>query len=186
METPVEDFVPRKIVSSRGARVTVRVVCPEDEEGFHAAFLRLSSESRYTRFMSVVRDLSDATLHRATHPDAAREFALVAVAGDQIVAGGRFVAVPKTPDCEFAVTVVDDWQGHGLGRALLTALRDAAAERGYGRMEGYVLSTNLAMRKLGARLGFSDGPMPGDATTRVVAVVLNERIGEDGGRGIGS
>jgi len=185
METPVEDFVPRKIVSSRGARVTVRVVCPEDEEGFHAAFLRLSSESRYTRFMSVVRDLSDATLHQATHPDAAREFALVAVAaageGEQIVAGGRFVAIPKTADCEFAVTVVDDWQGHGLGRALLTALKDAAAVRGYGRMEGYVLSTNLAMRKLGARLGFADGPMPGDATTRLLAVVLREDDGRASG-----
>lgn len=177
MVNSLEDFAPREIVSSRGARITVREVRAEDEAGFHAAFLRLSSESRYTRFMSVVRDLSEATLHQATHPDAASEFALVAVAGEQIVAGGRFVAVPKTADCEFAVTVVDDWQGHGLGRALLTALKEAAAARGYGRMEGYVLSTNLAMRKLGARLGFTDGPMPGDATTRLLVVVLQEGDG---------
>jgi GNAT superfamily N-acetyltransferase len=181
MDAAVEHFAPREILSSRGARITVRVVRPEDEAGFHDAFLRLSSESRYTRFMSVVRDLSEATLHQATHPDGAREFALVAVAGEQIVAGGRFVAIPETTDCEFAVTVVDDWQGHGLGRALLTALKDAATSRGYGRMEGYVLSTNLAMRKLGARLGFADGPMPGDATTRLLVASLQEGNGRAAG-----
>lgn len=176
------EFAPLTIALADGRAVTVRTIRPDDEEAFHAAFLQLSSESRYSRFMSVVRDLSEATLDRATHPDGQREFALIAViteAGcERIVAGGRYVAIADTPSCEFAVTVVDGWQGHGLGRALLTTLKAAATARGYARMKGYVLSTNLAMRRLGARLGFSDSPMPDDATTRLLASAL----GEDGRR----
>jgi RimJ/RimL family protein N-acetyltransferase len=168
------DFVPLTFDSSRGARITVRAIRPEDESAFHDAFLQLSSESRYSRFMSVVRDLTEATLDRATHPDGQREFALVAVVDDCIVAGGRYIAVEGTQHCEFAVTVVDAWQGHGLGGRLLTALKDTAAARGFTRMEGYVLSTNLAMRRLGKRLGFTDGPMPGDATTRLLVIALGE------------
>ena len=170
------DFAPLTVPSRTGEPLTLRAVRPADEAAFQAAFQQLSAESRYTRFMSVVRELTGDTLDRATHADGVREFALVAVApgpdGDRIVAGGRYVAMPDTRHCEFAVTVVDAWQGHGLGRHLLAALKDAAAARGFDRMEGYVLSTNLAMRRLGARLGFSDEPMPGDATTRVLVAAL--------------
>jgi GNAT superfamily N-acetyltransferase len=174
-----KDFTPLTLPAAAGSpAITVRTIRPEDEQAFHAAFLQLSSESRYSRFMSVVRDLSEATLDRATNPDGQREFALVAsvpdAAGERIVAGARFVAVTGQPVCEFAVTVVDGWQGHGLGRALLTSLKEAAASRGYARMEGYVLSTNLAMRRLGQRLGFADGPMPDDATTRLLVTSLGE------------
>lgn len=177
MDLPDTDFAPLTIASTEGPAVVVRTVRAGDEAAFHAAFLQLSSESRYSRFMSVVRDLSEQTLERATHPDGRREFALVAVvaepAGERIVAGGRYVAIADSPDCEFAVTVVDGWQGHGLGRTLLTALKGAALARGYIRMEGYVLSTNLAMRRLGARLGFADGPMPDDPTVRLLSVTLD-------------
>jgi RimJ/RimL family protein N-acetyltransferase len=39
-------------------------------------------------------------------------------------------------------------------------------------MEGYVLSSNTAMRRLAHRLGFADVPCPDDTTLRVVTLAL--------------
>ena len=47
-----------------------------------------------------------------------------------------------------------DWAGAGLGRALLSALVEAARLRGLREMTGFVLAQNDAMLRLAARLGF--------------------------------
>jgi protein lysine acetyltransferase len=52
-----------------------------------------------------------------------------------------------------AVTVVDDWQGRGLGRVLLDALVMEALENGITRLEGDVLVENRPMQELLRRAG---------------------------------
>ena len=58
------------------------------------------------------------------------------------------------PDCEdphaaeIAVTVVDDWQGRGLGTELLARLSDRAREEGIGRFNALVWADNQAMAKV--------------------------------------
>ena len=54
---------------------------------------------------------------------------------------------------EVAVVVVDDWQGHGLGTALLQALAELAVERGYARVEWWVLDWNTPAIEFYRRLG---------------------------------
>lgn len=119
---------------------------------------RLSAESRYSRFMSPLRELPPRALDRITHPEPERELQLVAVALDgareRIVGGGRYSAAPGSSDCEFAVTVIDEWQGLGLARRLLEALMANARARGFERMEGYILASNSRMLGLAKRLGF--------------------------------
>ena len=51
---------------------------------------------------------------------------------------------------------------------LMETLIAAAEAHGFRWIEGYVLSTNAAMRGLAKRLGFQESPFPGDATVRVV------------------
>jgi ribosomal protein S18 acetylase RimI-like enzyme len=53
----------------------------------------------------------------------------------------------------YAIYVLDDWQGRGLGRELANAVAAALAERGLHSMLVWVLRDNLAARTFYERLG---------------------------------
>jgi len=168
--------LPLSLTLRDGRRVTVREIRPEDRDGLHAAVLSLSPDARYTRFMSAVKDLPEHTYEAATHPDRDREFALVVLPQEgearPVIAGARYASAPGSDSCEFAITIVDGWQGQGLSGPLMSALIEQARAHGFRTMEGYVLSTNAPMRRLARRLGFQDAACPDDATTRIVTLGL--------------
>ncbi|SFM83001.1 GNAT family N-acetyltransferase [Variovorax sp. OV329] len=168
--------LPLSLTLRDARRVTVREIRPEDREGLHAAVLSLSPDARYTRFMTAVRDLPEHTYEAATHPEPQREFALVVLPEEgearPIVAGARYASAAGSDCCEFAITILDDWQGQGLSTPLMNTLIDAARAHGFRTMEGYVLSANAPMRRLAKRLGFSESACPDDASTRIVKLAL--------------
>jgi RimJ/RimL family protein N-acetyltransferase len=150
-----------------GRRLRIRPILASDAEGLRAAFYRLSDESRYQRFMAPVKEISPDMVQRATHPDPAREVALVIIDGaggsEIIVGGARYAGDADGACCEFAVTVVDDWQGLGLGTRVMRKLMRVARAMRYRTIYGYVLASNAPMLALARRLGFriedsSDGP----------------------------
>jgi RimJ/RimL family protein N-acetyltransferase len=155
---PDVDFQPLALRLADGTAVTVRAIRADDADRLQAAVRSLSAESQYSRFFSSMRELTPQLLDRATHPDAGAELQLVAVCDsgseETIIGGARYGATATPGDCEFAVAVVDDWQGRGLARLMLEALMRAARARGFARMEGYILATNSAMLGLAKRLGF--------------------------------
>jgi GNAT superfamily N-acetyltransferase len=155
---------PLEVQLRDGRRVTLRTVRPDDAQRMQAALRGMSAQSRYARFMSALRELTPQMLDRATRPDAGRELQLVAVDGDgaqqTIVGGARYAAAPGSRDCEFALAVVDDWQGQGLARQLLETLMRVARARGFERMEGYILASNARMLGLAKRLGFAEVESP--------------------------
>jgi len=66
----------------------------------------------------------------------------------------RFIRLrPGGPVAEAAVSVVDDWQGRGVGRALLAALVDRANEEGVERWQATLLRSNRAMLEAFRRVG---------------------------------
>lgn len=136
----------------------MRPIRESDAEGLRAAFNRLSDESRYQRFMAPVKEVTPDMLQRATHLDPSREVALVIThdtdGGEIIVGGARFAGDADHDCCEFAVTLVDDWQGVGLGGRLMRKLLRVAQAMGYKAMYGYVLASNAPMLALMRRLGF--------------------------------
>ena len=173
----IGEVLPRIVELRDGHSVTVRMIHPDDKEALRAAFLRLSADARYTRFLAPLRQLSDQALESATHMEPGRELALVAVTGDgasaTIVGGARYAAAATDGTCEFAITIADEWQGRGLARPLLTILLSAAAARGCRCMEGYVLASNTPMRRLAARLGFADERVPDEWSLRRVSLALD-------------
>lgn len=164
--------LPATVTLRDGRRVTVREILPEDKEPLQAAVGNMSVDSRYTRFMGTMREIPDKMLEAATHPVADRECALVAVsgegAGEAIVGGARYASNVGSDTCEFAIAIVDGWQGQGLAPQLMRTLMAHAGSHGFLYMEGCVLSTNASMRGLAKRLGFQDSQFPGDATVRLV------------------
>jgi acetyltransferase len=152
-----------------GRRVTLRAVVADDAPR-EAAFVRaLSLASRYKRFMSSLRELSPAKLKYFTDVDQVRHIALAAIAtGDRRrtwIGVARSVGDARGDDCEFAVTVADDWQRSGLAGVLMRALMRAAAAKGFRTMHGVVLASNRDMLTLARQLGFAVQRQPDEPGT---------------------
>ena len=127
-------------------------------------FARLSTQSRWMRFLGTKTSLSAAELRYLTDVDHHDHEAIGALsaADGRGVGIARYVRDANDPrSAEIAVTIVDDWQGRGLGTELLAQLSDRARQAGIDRFTALVSTQNAAMagllRKLGACL-VSRGP----------------------------
>lgn len=142
---------------SDGTPVLIRPVRVEDKALLVKGFERLSEESRYRRFMTPVSELTDEQLRYLTELDYQDRFAWAALRADRTDEGlgvSRYVRLPDDPEvAEAAVTVIDEYQGRGLGTILLGLLAGAARLAGIRRFRAYVLEENLPMRDLLESLG---------------------------------
>jgi GNAT superfamily N-acetyltransferase len=142
------------VVLADGSDVQIRPVRPEDKPLFVAAWARLSGESVYKRFLQPRHPLSVDELAFFTEIDHVDHEAIGAIAGDQGVGVARYVRWSDRPHAaEAAVTVVDEWQGRGLGGKLLRRLCARAAENGVRVFTAHLLAGNEAMLTLLAQLG---------------------------------
>jgi acetyltransferase len=91
----------------------------------------------------------------------------VALWEDEFIAVGRYAPNPDGVTAEFALAVADEWQGKGLGHALLLRLCDAARAAGYEALVGHILEANREMLELAAHLGFTEKSRSADAVTVV-------------------
>jgi GNAT superfamily N-acetyltransferase len=139
-----------------GSSVRIRPLEPDDKPHVLQAFDRLGEGSRYRRFLTYKKELSVAELASLTEVDHHDHEALGAIdpATGEGIGIARYVRDPdRTAAAEAAVTVVDDWQGRGVGAALLERLADRARQEGIREFTATLLSENRAMRTLFERLG---------------------------------
>jgi RimJ/RimL family protein N-acetyltransferase len=163
-----------------GSAVVVRPIRPADRDAVSRAFEGLSERSRYQRFLSPMAELSESQLRYLTEVDHHDHEALIAfdASSGEGVGVGRFVRLADGVSAEAAITVVDEWQGRGVGTALAHLLADRARGEGIERLTSLLLASNRQMRDLLASLGPSETTAD-DGTTIEVAVALPEEgIGE--------
>jgi RimJ/RimL family protein N-acetyltransferase len=146
---------------SDGRVVTIRPIQVDDDVRLRAAHARLSDESRYRRFLAATPQLTAADARYLVDVDGCDHFALVATIaeadGEAIVAVARFVRLDEDPRAaEFAIVVGDAYQRSGLGAGLLGRLADAAALRGVDRFHATLLTENVAIQRLIARVAGDD------------------------------
>ena len=134
-----------------GSEVVIRQVRSADAPLLADGFARLSPESRRLRFLRRKDELTSAELRYFTDIDHHDHEALGAL--DQ--ADGRGVGVARyvrdaddRRSAEIAVTVVNDWQGRGLGTELLAQLSGRARAAGIRRFTALVSADNAAMAAL--------------------------------------
>jgi RimJ/RimL family protein N-acetyltransferase len=156
MKTTVPDERVEGLLKD-GRRILFRPITPDDKELLRVGVERLSPESRYRRFFSPIAHLTDDQLAYLTEIDYLDHFAWIGVLGDaegEGVAVGRWVRDPDQRDsAEAAVTVADDFQGQGIGSALLVLLARTAIERGLKRFTLEVLGDNEPMLALMEHVG---------------------------------
>jgi RimJ/RimL family protein N-acetyltransferase len=170
------DFEPREITLRDGRAVRVRAIVPDDEEEVLQAFDHLGADARYMRFMASVREANVPRVRAllASFPDKGIAIAATVPAPDgiDIVGTASFVLAGEAGACEFAISIVDEWAGMGLGSRLMEAIIDAARQRGLERMHGYVLASNQPMLRLAKRMGFTAKADPEDFKIRIVTLAL--------------
>src|SRR3954469_12230377 len=143
----------RTFTMADDARVLVRPIDPADRLLLEEALDGLGDESRYRRFLAQRSAFSDLELDYLTDVDHRDHEALLAidVASGVLVGVARYVRVaPRT--AELAVTVIDDWQGRGVGGCLLKLLARRARRAGIRRFVAVTVAGNEPALRLLERL----------------------------------
>ena len=138
-----------------GSRVRIRQGHRSDRELLLRGFERLSPESRYRRFLVPRAELSDEMVRYLTEIDHHDHEAMIALEEEtgEGIGVARFVRSRDRPAvAELAVTVIDDWQGRGVGTLLVEVLSARARAEGINTFSALMLARNEEMMDLLRRL----------------------------------
>jgi RimJ/RimL family protein N-acetyltransferase len=134
-----------------GSRVLIRPVQSADAPLLADGFARLSATSRWMRFLTPKKELSPAELRFLTDLDHHDHEALGALdrREGRGVGVARYVRQADDPwSADVAITIIDEWQGRGLGTELLARLSDRAREENIQRFTALVAAENVAVAGL--------------------------------------
>src|SRR5947208_15747419 len=81
---------------------------------------------------------------------------------ETIVGEARYAFNTDTSSFEFGLSIDDRWQGHGIGKALMSNLECRAAAFGAERLFGDTLRSNDTMIGLARKSGYAFGNNPDD------------------------
>jgi acetyltransferase len=134
-----------------GTKIYLRPLRAQDFTHAEQFFAQLSERSRYMRFMGPMPKLTAETLESLQQ--AMRETRAAVVVAvfehldrtEELIGGGRIVPAGRPRVCEFALTIVDSWQGRGVGHVLMNEVIRMARRLGYRQIEGHVLTINSGM-----------------------------------------
>jgi RimJ/RimL family protein N-acetyltransferase len=131
-----------------GRSIEIRALRPDDEERMLAALSRISPASIYRRFLGVKKGFSESERAFYLKVNFTDHVALVATlvqsSRTEIVGGARYVAV-GAGIAELAFMVADDFQGQGIGSALMRHLTLLARRMSLKQLVADVLPENTAM-----------------------------------------
>jgi RimJ/RimL family protein N-acetyltransferase len=137
------------VVLEDGATVSLRPIRPDDEGALTALYARLSPDTSYQRFFTVMRRLPPSWAHILANVDYDRTMAIVALGpGGDLIGVARYGYDRRADETEIAIVIEDRWQGRGLGTLLLGELIGYAKRKGLRRLRAYVLADTLRMLKL--------------------------------------
>ncbi|NQU21247.1 MAG: bifunctional acetate--CoA ligase family protein/GNAT family N-acetyltransferase [Candidatus Nealsonbacteria bacterium] len=116
-----EEFVAQRTMKD-GTPVIFRPIKPEDEPMWHQLVADCSTETIRFRFSYLFKETTHEMATRYCFVDYDRELGIVAEVQEKgerkLIGVGRLVADMDHEIAEYAVIVVDRWQGHGLGSLL--------------------------------------------------------------------
>lgn len=180
-----DDAYREEVSLSDGTKVTLRLLRRGDADLLTEGFRRLSTHSKFLRFMGNKADLTEDELRYLTHVDGNMHFALGAVISDPVlvergIGVARFVRASEGAQvAEPAVVVTDEFQQRGLGSLLLSRLAEAARERGIDTFRATFHEANAPLRSLlESQHVHIDQPEAGECTLLVsLGADANSRAG---------
>jgi len=138
--------------------ISIRLVRSDDEDRLVEHFRSLSPASTYFRFFGPRRRLSARELAGLTEIDSRRRAAVAATSGsgstERIVGLAQYVVV-EGKRADLASSVIDEYQGRGVGLLLLRRVLALARANGIAEFESEVLGDNQRMLGLLTKNGLA-------------------------------
>jgi GNAT superfamily N-acetyltransferase len=152
---------------------------PDDGELMREGLSHMSEQSRFARFGSGRSTLNEAEIQYLTDVDQVSHVAWGATIDDHPAGVGRYI-VGDDGRAEIAVTVVDEYQGRGLGRALFDALVASARASGIHRLWFSIQPWNRAVLRMmeGFAVSYDEEEGMLSGTVDVAAVPRGDRDDE--------
>lgn len=152
-----------KWLTKRGTEITFRPIRPEDEPLLARFHGELSERTVYMRYFSPLQlqqRVSHDRLSRICFVDYDREMVLIATredkdGNDEVLGVARLTKQHGRNEAEFGMIIGDEYQGHGLGKELLSRLLDTGKAEQLERIIGYILPDNGVMIAICEELGFA-------------------------------
>jgi acetyltransferase len=147
-----------------GETVTVRPIRPEDEPliaKFHEGLSDRSVYLRYFHSLKLSQRVAHERLTRICFIDYDNEMALVAERRDletgapEIVGVARLHQLHGSNDGEFAILIVDQYQGKGLGTELMRRLIEIGRAEKLTSIHADILAENIDMQRMCRNLGIA-------------------------------
>ena len=147
-----------RLTSDTGLPILLRRVLPEDKWRFVEGLTRLSPAARFQRFFTPIKRLTEEQLQYLTEVDQEQHVAWgicdTSAPGMPGIGVGRYVVTEDDVDVgDIAITILDEFQGHGLGRLLLATMALLARDNGIRAFRGDVHWRNELVQDWLGRLG---------------------------------
>ena len=139
-----------------GRPLEIRSLRPDDRAGLLAAVGRIGAQSLQRRFFGPKQSFTEDEIAYFVDVDFVDHVALVAVvieAGKPVIVGGGRYVVVEPGRAEVAFAIVDQYQGQGIGAALMRHLVLLARSAGLREFVAEVLVGNTAMLKVFEKSG---------------------------------
>jgi len=179
VDYPVE--LERDLVGRDGTRFCLRPIRPDDASSLVALHGRLSEQTIYQRFFTILRRLPTNWARYLAKVDYRRRLALVVERqgpdGPELVGVGRYEPTNDPGRAEVAFVIEDRWQRMGLGSALFNDLLAAAEARDIHEFSADVLGDNTRMLDLIRRFG---QVVSSQLRSGVVSLVFRRRASAEG------
>ncbi|MFJ6672689.1 GNAT family N-acetyltransferase [Actinosynnema sp. NPDC091369] len=165
---------PTALLTDDGMALVLRPGHAGDEEAVAGLHSRCSMGTLFHRYHAGVRTVPRRWLHRLLSPP--RGSTVVAQCADRVVALGQLIPM-STPDAaEVSLLVEDEWQGRGVGTALLGALAGAARAAGRRELVGWCLPAETGLVRTAARAGLPTSVRREDGLLRVSIATGGPRV----------
>lgn len=143
----LEEFIYRD-----NAKISIRPAKPVDERRIQEHYYRLDKDDVVRRFFHEKTSFIRSDVETKSQIDYISELALIALVGEtgfeKVIAIGEYLLEADTNMAEVAFSVNTEYQGLGLGKALLKKISEAARDNGIAGLIAYTVPTNKAMINL--------------------------------------
>lgn len=143
----LEEFIYRD-----NLKIFIRPAKPVDERRLQEHYYNLEKDDVVSRFFHEKISFIRSDVETKSQIDYIRELALIALVGEtgfeKVIAIGEYLLEADTNMAEVAFSVNTEYQGLGLGKALLRKIAIAARDNGVAGLLAYTVPTNKAMVNL--------------------------------------